>query len=244
VTHSRLESREGGAVTVVAGVLEPLMSRGLASVLGEDRGIHLLDHDLEGDGFSQIVMELAPDVAIVGEKHLRALSTSVHAIKQATRIVVLAREPRHSFGMVLLTAGVACVAGNASVTDILATVHIAARGGCVFVSSDRRRIERPDHEQPTLTKRECQVLERLSEDVSYEEIARDLEISVATIKKYTSGLLRKLGASSKRELRGVPVFHHEPSTCRPSQSGSGHPRAACAPHPYSMIVGSESPVAV
>ncbi len=203
---------DAAAVTVVAGSFDALMGRGLASVLDEDTGVRVLDSDLEGAKLTRAVMELAPHVAILDEVSLRSLSRGLWAIQPEIGVLVLAREPTLAYGMVLLAAGVSCVAGNASVGDILTSVHTAGQGGCTFVSTDGGRVERRDRKtEGILTQRESQVLEGLSESRSYVEIARDLEISVATVKKHTTSLLHKLRASSKRALVGMPIFRDRSS---------------------------------
>jgi DNA-binding NarL/FixJ family response regulator len=196
-----------GVVTVVAGRFEALIGRGLTSIIGDDDRVVILDSDVESTKLERVAMELAPDAAIVDEAGLRLLSPCVRAIQAATGVIVLARDPTHSYGMVLLAAGVTCIACNASTGQILDSLHVACQGGCMFVSADGHRIEQPNRaDVQILTKRENDVLAGLSHEKSHEEIAQHLSISVATVKKHTTRLLYKLGAPSKRELAGVPVF--------------------------------------
>jgi DNA-binding NarL/FixJ family response regulator len=209
---------DGGVVTVVAGCFEALVGRGLAGILGEDTRVRILASDLESAALKHAVTDLAPQVAILDEVSLRSMSRDVRAMQSATGVLVFAREPTITYGLVLLSAGVSCVAGNASAGDILASVQITGQGGCVFVSGDGGRVERPDREKgKILTERESQVLEGLSKGKPYGEIAPDLKISPATVKKHTTSLLGKLGASSKRELVGMPILGNEPNCGPPSR---------------------------
>jgi DNA-binding NarL/FixJ family response regulator len=196
-----------GAVTVVAGRFEALIGRGLTSIIGDDDRVGILECDVESTELKRAVAELVPDAVIVDETGLRLLAPSVLAIQAATGVVVLVRDPALSYGMALLAAGVTCVARNASTRDILDSLYVACRGGCMFVSANGHRIEQLNRANvQILTKREREVLEHISHERSHEEIARHLRISVATVKKHTTGLLGKLGASSKRELTGLPIF--------------------------------------
>lgn len=198
-------------MTVVAGRFEVLVGRGLASVLAEDTSVRVLDSNLERVMLKRAVMELAPQVAILDEVNI-SLARCLMALQPAIGVVVLAREPTLTYGMVLLAAGVSCVAGSASAADVAMSVHTVGHGGCVFVSADSGRVERPDRDpQGILTKRESQVLGGLSGDKSYAEIALELKISVATVKKHTASLLRKLRASSKQALIGMPIFWDQSS---------------------------------
>jgi DNA-binding NarL/FixJ family response regulator len=201
---------DGVVVTVVTGRFEALVAHGLLSILGQDDRVRILASELESNSLKQAVRDLTPHVAIVDELYLPTLSCWVGAIRSATGVIVLARKPPFPYGMVLLAAGVTCVAGNGSVIDLLASVDVAGRGGCMFVSADGNRIERPERElEGILTKRENEVLEGLSNDRPYVEIAEDLSISLTTLRKHTTSLLRKLGASSKREIRGMPTFGNQ-----------------------------------
>ena len=50
-----------------------------------------------------------------------------------------------------------------------------------------------------LSKREKDVLELLSENMSYEKIAKEMYISENTVKTHTKHLYEKMSASNKRE---------------------------------------------
>jgi DNA-binding NarL/FixJ family response regulator len=199
------------AVSVVAGRFEVLVGRGLASVLAEDTSVRVLESNLERVGLKRAVMQLAPQVVVLDEVNI-SLARCLMALAPAIGVVVLAREPTSTYGMVLLAAGVSCLADSASAADIATTVHTVGHGGCVFVSADAGRVKRPDRDPAgILTKRETQVLAGLSDDKSYAEIALELKISVTTVKKHAASLLGKLRASSKQVLIGMPILWDQSS---------------------------------
>jgi DNA-binding NarL/FixJ family response regulator len=195
-------------VTVVVARFDPILERGLAEVLRDDRRLRVVSSGLGGAELVREVTRLAPRVVILDEASHRSLSVCLRSARPTIGIVVLEREPSSPYGMVLLAAGVTCLAWSASVADVLTAVRFASQDGCVFVSGDDERVERHDwHRGPRLlTQRESQVLERLSEGESPGKIALDLEITAATVRKHIASLLSKLRAQSKRELLGLPVF--------------------------------------
>jgi two-component system nitrate/nitrite response regulator NarL len=124
----------------------------------------------------------------------------------ATGFLVLARSPTRTYGVQLLVAGAACLAQNASTTDIMAAVRLAGQGGRVFVAADGERVEwREAIDAGPLTPREIEVLELLSEDRSYAEIALRLGVKFETVRTHAARIRRKLGVSHRHELRGALV---------------------------------------
>jgi DNA-binding NarL/FixJ family response regulator len=190
-------------LTVALGQFAPLLARGLMDVLRDDRRIRVVSGDCDGARLWRAGRYPARRVLILDETAGRAVSSRV--LRPGVGIVVLAREPTVPYGMLLLAAGVSCVDSSAAVEDVLAAVHLTAQGGCIFVSGNGDRVERADRDERILTERKVQVLEGLSDGKGYREIAQELKISVATVKKHAESLLPALGASSKRDLVGLPT---------------------------------------
>lgn len=188
---------------VLVGRLEPLLARGLVEALREDHRLRVLAGDLNGAGVAHGLARVLPRVLILDETAEPQQALPLAA--SDGRVLVLAREPRVAYGMLLLAANVTCLDAGVSEAELREAVHLTARGGCVFVSRDGERLERDDPSTPMLTEREIEVLEGLSDDKRYGAIAHDLQISVSTVNKHVQSVLRKLKAPSRRELSGLPV---------------------------------------
>lgn len=67
------------------------------------------------------------------------------------------------------------------------------------VGMDACELNDGDDVAPTLTPRQCEVLERLSEGKSNKLIARDLEMTEATVKVHVRQIMRKFGASNRTQ---------------------------------------------
>jgi DNA-binding NarL/FixJ family response regulator len=194
---------ESQGVDVLIGRLDDLVATGLAEVLRTDRRLRVLASNTELAGHKSAYGGSAPQVVIVNEEADRLTSES--SIEPGGGIVMLTHAPTVPQGIVLLEAGISCLALSVVAEDLLAAVWFAARGGCLFVSGTRDRFGRPDRRQRVLTERELEVLHRLSGGAPYREIARELEISVATVNKHAQSLIQKLHGSSKRDLKGLPT---------------------------------------
>jgi DNA-binding NarL/FixJ family response regulator len=190
-------------LTVVVGKLDPLRTTGLMTVLRDSGVASVLATGLDAAELTCLARRPGQLVAIMDEKADPPRSSQ---LDPSTGIVVIAGEPTRPYGMLLSAAGVSCLQSDTSLANILAAVQLTARGGCIFLSGAGGHVERTDPSTGSiLTGREIQVLALLSVDTSYAEIALKLSISPETAKKHTRSLLRKLKASSKRELRGLPV---------------------------------------
>jgi two-component system response regulator DesR len=200
IRSDRLSAVPSGSVVV--GSLEPLLARGLVSVLRDDLEVRVDSVGVEGVALRRAVAREQPVMVIVDAECCSLL----RSIASSLGVVVLAREPHFSYGVLLLAAGVSCVASNASIVDFSDTIRAVARGGCRFVAADGERLELRDRDKESpLTPREAQVLTGLSERKSYAEIALELRVDASTIRKYAGTLVSKLQVASTRDLVGMSI---------------------------------------
>jgi DNA-binding NarL/FixJ family response regulator len=186
---------------VVLGHFDPVQAHGLAQILSQAPGVSILEAGLAIAELEDAIASNRAGAAIVNEAVLPPRPLSRHA-----GIVVLARNPVRSNGMVLLEAGVSCLADSTTEADLLAAVNLSAAGGCLLVCGDGYRLERRDcAREAILSKREIQVLARVSKGHASKSIAASLGISAVTVRTHTSSLVRKLHARSRSDLIGAPV---------------------------------------
>ncbi len=191
----------GSVSSVALGHFDPLQEIALRTVLSQDRNLCILGGGLLDAG-TACTTGAPGQVALIDERASPRSSLPVHS---EGGVVILAHEPSSPLGMVLLAAGVSCVAWSASPREVLHVVHLTARGGCAFVSGPDRVERRDRRHAQILTKREVEVLELLSRGDTNGEIALTLKISIGTVKKHVESVLEKVNASSRRELIEVPI---------------------------------------
>ena len=159
------------------------------------------------------------ELAIAGEPDLLAaegladilIADDVHAIAGEASSVVLIAEA----GPADLPPAVrALLPPDAGPSSIIAAVRLVAEGLLVLPDG---AIQRPgtangreeaesdglDPSAVVLTPREREVLELLAAGASNKAIARELDVSVHTVKFHVASLLRKLGASGRLEAIGI-----------------------------------------
>jgi DNA-binding NarL/FixJ family response regulator len=139
--------------------------------------------------------------------------TGIHSIAPGTRVVVfaVAEKPEDVISWVeagaegFIPAGVAAHEITPLLADILrgeqiCTAHVA--GGLLRRLSEVTRAggnRFEAHSAPALTRREFQVLELICEGMSNKEIARRLEIEVATTKSHVHNVLAKLSIQKRSQ---------------------------------------------
>ena len=104
---------------------------------------------------------------------------------------------------------------DASPTTIVSAVRLVARGLLIVpddaverlaeIAHERNEEEEDDRAGPSnpLTSREQEVLQLLAAGATNKVIARQLDVSVHTVKFHVASLLRKLGASTRLEAVGI-----------------------------------------
>lgn len=197
-----MPNRDADPVTVVAGLLDPLVGRGLIDVLREDGRVVILAADLDRRALERMVLQSGPRVAVVGETVGENLLGRLRAHRPAPAVVVIAHEPTPQHGMRLLSAGATCIAQSAGVEEILATVHRAARGERVVVGAGHHGRTRRRNDPKQLTKRQAEVFRYLSEDMPYAVIALKLKIGVQTVRTHAKAVFRAFGVQNRQQLVG------------------------------------------
>jgi DNA-binding NarL/FixJ family response regulator len=196
-------------ITLAVGQFEDIVSRGLQSLIDDDPHLELLVGDIAQESIVSALSTYAPDVAIL---NFASLSTpgELRELTERfaeTRLVVLADNPSSSECRQLIGFGVtACLAKNTEGRDVLHAIYLASRGMHVMPpdsDSDPEAAFEPVGPAP-LTPREADVLELLQGGQSNAEIAVALHVGVETVRTHARHIYRKLGVSTRRELRSTP----------------------------------------
>jgi DNA-binding NarL/FixJ family response regulator len=123
-------------VTVLLGRFEALVGIGLTGVLRSDRRISVLASDLESNALQREARRRLPRVAIVDEAIGTLVLNHLRANDPTIGVVVLAHQPSQEYGMRVLASGASYLSRSATVAEILASVHLTAKGGRVFTAPD------------------------------------------------------------------------------------------------------------
>jgi two-component system response regulator NreC len=191
-------------VSVAVGQFGCVIGRGLRQVLGEDVGLRVIDAGLDHAALEDAVARRGAEVVVLDEDSVATpvLSRRLRAVRSSVGLVVLALRPTRAHVTRMLAHGVnVCLSTDASASEIVRAVRLAADGRHVFVSmSTRLSGVAGEGVVGSLTRREREVLELLRVGHKNAEIARVLQVSAETARTHTQHLYRKLGVSSRGEL--------------------------------------------
>lgn len=191
-------------IALAVAQFEDIVNRGLQSLIEGDPHLRLVATDVPPDEMTATLELEAPDVAIL---NFAALSSpaelrDLHAAVPEVRLMVMANDPSTAECRQMIGFGAtACLAKHAEARDVLHTIYLASRGMHVLPSGADANYE-PSGPTP-LTRREADVLELLQSGSSNAEIAAALHVGIETVRTHARHIYRKLGVSTRRELRST-----------------------------------------
>lgn len=189
-------------IALAVARFEDIVSRGLRSLIDGDPHLQLVAADFAAEQTDRTLAAREPDVAILNFGSLASPADlrQLHARFPAVRLLVLANNPSPAECRQLIGFGAtACLAKNTEARDVLHAIYLASRGLHVLPSTGQTGDEAAG---PTpLTPREADVLELLQTGSSNAEIAATLHVGIETVRTHARNVYRKLGVSTRRELR-------------------------------------------
>jgi DNA-binding NarL/FixJ family response regulator len=192
-------------ITVALSRFEDIISVGLQSLIEGDGNLALVATDVDQEHLDAVLSEHSPAVAILNFGSL-ASPADLRELAGAhpdTRLVVLANHPSAAEARQMIGFGAtACLAKSTEARDVLHAIHLASRGLHVLPGDPGEGEAALEPAGPVpLTSRETDVLELLQHGRSNAEIAAALHVGVETVRTHTRHIYRKLGVSTRRELR-------------------------------------------
>jgi DNA-binding NarL/FixJ family response regulator len=191
-------------ISLAVAQFEDIVNRGLQSLIDGDPHLSLVATDVPQAEMAQTLVREQPDVAIL---NFAALSSpaelrELHATFPEVRLMVMADHPTSAECRQMIGFGAtACLAKHTEARDVLHTIYLASRGMHVLPSGADAAHE-PVGPTP-LTPREADVLELLQGGRSNAEIAATLQVGIETVRTHARHIYRKLGVSTRRELRST-----------------------------------------
>ena len=125
----------------------------------------------------------------------------MHKLYPQLKIVALTGHDEHSSVTMMLKNGASgYILKSEAVSEVLESIHAVMHGRRYISSQMERLIRKTTRQEVSLTPREKQVLQLVSEGRSNPEIARQLNVEVSTILSFRKKLNLKLNASNPVEL--------------------------------------------
>jgi two-component system nitrate/nitrite response regulator NarP len=178
----------------------PLIQAGLKQLLAEDGRFQLVHVASACDEFLRNIAREPVDVGVIGWVFAncdgRFVLDHLTAGDKAPRIIVYTGDGSPAVPARVMThGGAAFVSKSEQPSVLLDTIAAVADGRMVFPYLDVRSVY--DNPITTLTRRELEVLSDLASGRTNKQIARDLGVSLNTVKFHVRNLFQKLGVNSR-----------------------------------------------
>ncbi|MBN1259625.1 MAG: response regulator transcription factor [Anaerolineae bacterium] len=196
------------AIRVILADDHPALRVGLRVLLDRDPDIAVVGEADDGETALAMIRAAEPDVAVI-DCQLPGIdgvhvALTVQREAPAARVVALSAydDDRYLAGMAEAGAWGYLLKSEAP-GEIVAAVHQVARGNPLWSDAQRARVQRWLGEvarvRESLTDREREVLQWVSEGLSNKEIAQTLTVTPRTVDFHVSNILRKLDVVSRVE---------------------------------------------
>ena len=189
-----------------------VMRRGLASLLGTQRGIRVVGDVGDAARGIREAAALKPDVVIMDllmpEMDGVEATRRLKEIAPGIRILILTTfGSADGIGHALAAGASGALVKTAELPELLAAIRTTAAGGRA-ISPEIEQILTDDPPVPELTPRQADVLASVTRGFSNEDIARQLGLSLGTVKEYLNTTFAKIGAANRAEAVAIALRKH------------------------------------
>jgi two-component system nitrate/nitrite response regulator NarP len=190
------------AIRVGVADKSPLIQAALKQILSEDERFTLVHVSSGCEDFLENLVKNSIDIGVIGwvfgSCDGRLILDRVNAQANPPRIVVYTGLETSTLpAQVMAHGGAAFVSKSEQPSVLLDTIADVAEGRMVFPFIDVRTLY--DNPLVTLTRRELEVLASLATGRTNKQIARDMEVSLNTVKFHVRNLFQKLGVNSRAQ---------------------------------------------
>ena len=212
----------GSPIDVILADSNPLVLSALSELIDRDPRFSLVATSATAEGFLGTFMRVPVQVAIIdwnlpvlgGAKLIEVLRDH----ESAPRIVVYA-EDTGDLPRLAMTAGAAAFAARSSKAEtLLDTCVDVAAGKMVFPFIDVRNLQSDPIQM--LSRKERAMLEALSKGLTNRELAKELGITVNTVKFHLSNLYEKLSVKNRAQ---AIAFYYSSRLAIESKGADGIP---------------------
>ena len=197
-----MNSSEIQPIRVGVADKNPLIQAALQHLLSADPRFELVHVASDCEGFMRNIDKTPVEVGVIGwifgACDGRYVLDHLNALEYAPKIVVYTGDGNSMVpAQVMAHGGAGFVSKSEQPAVLLDTIAAVAAGRMVFPFIDVRAIY--DNPLTTLTRRELEVLADLASGRTNKQIARDLGVSLNTIKFHVRNLFQKLGVNSRSQ---------------------------------------------
>jgi DNA-binding NarL/FixJ family response regulator len=208
----RIRNVTHGSIKVVIADDHPLILQGLATLLSDEPDFRVIAACQDGMAALEAILKHSPDVALLDLRmpKMTGLDVLSKVLGQKTRIVILTAFADDDDVMEAINRGAYGIIMKVSGTSALLTSlrRVVAGYRSVppeLVKQEMPRLPEADSVRQSLTSREYEVMSLVANGLSNKIVAKQLKISVGTVKLHLHHIYCKIGISSRSTLAALVV---------------------------------------
>jgi two-component system, NarL family, response regulator LiaR len=195
-------------ITVLIADDHEMTRQGIRGFLEQAPDMQIVGEARDGDEIKCLVAELRPQILlldlIMPNFSPTELEKWVRQNHPETITLVLTAHDRDAYLAGMMESGAAgYLDKKLRAGGLISAIRRAARGEVIFTKEQFERVRRWREEVTakweSLSKRERQVLQLLTEGMENKEIAESLNITINTVEKHLTKIYQKLGVTSRTE---------------------------------------------
>jgi DNA-binding NarL/FixJ family response regulator len=179
-----------------------LFREGVSGILSKEDDFEVVVEGMSQSEVVGLVHQYRPDVLLIGLRMpgMSPVLTIRQVVKASpsTRIVILSTHSDNDVILRLITAGAAaCLSNDIGGQELVSELRTVAANNRMFTIRGPRYLPSEDESAKALTDRELEILGLVSTAMSNSQIAMELYLSEATVKRHLTNIFGKLKARSR-----------------------------------------------
>ena len=189
-----------------------IVRMGLAALISAEADIEVVGEAKNGIEAVRESLRLAPDVVVMDimmpKKDGIAATQELHEKLPTAKVLILTSASASDGITRALAAGAAgAVLKNAENQSVIDAIREIVAGKQV-IAKEVRRLIRKDPPAPQLSPRQQEILTSLTRGLTNDDIAKQLGISVPSVKTHLVALFAKLGVANRSEAVAIALRKH------------------------------------
>jgi two-component system, NarL family, response regulator LiaR len=184
---------------------QPIVRHGLRALMAKESDLQVIGETDDGWEAVHMARQLRPHVVLVdlSIRNLDGISTTreIRSALRDTQVIVMTDHEGHASAIEAVRAGAAAyILSDFRIDDLLRTIRGAGGGQVALPAQTAARMVRLVEGHEVLSRRETEVLILVARGMANKGVARELGVTESTVKTHVSGILSKLGLSSRAQL--------------------------------------------
>ena len=203
-THARPSSGRA-ALRVLIANHQPIIRYALTSVIANEPDLQVIGETNDGGEAVRLARQLRPDVILIDLSMPTvdgiAATRQIRSDLPTTQIIVTSGVDEDAVGVEAIRAGAAAyLLKDARIEDLSRAIRGAGAGQVALPARMAARLARPVGGQDVLSHREAEIVHLVAHGLPNKQVGRELGIRESTVKTHMSGILSKLGLTSRTQL--------------------------------------------